>query len=79
MERRCVLEGGHEAKSKKWDKCYVALAGPTIYFFKDEKSKKSGKKPLGFMKMKGKVFSDEPWQDKGKRKFVFSVGDSVEK
>lgn len=77
VERKAMLEGGHEAKSKKWEKCYAALAGPTLYFFKDEKSKKAGKKPIGFMKMKGKVFVDEP--DVPKKKFTFSLGDSVEK
>jgi hypothetical protein len=77
VERKPVLEGGHESKSKRWEKCYAALAGPTLYFFKDEKSKKGGKKPVGFMKMKGKTYMEEP--DIPKKKFTFSLGDTVEK
>mmetsp|Transcript_30103 Transcript_30103/g.79011 ORF Transcript_30103/g.79011 Transcript_30103/m.79011 type:complete len:756 (+) Transcript_30103:154-2421(+) len=77
LERKVLVEGGHEVKSRKWEKCYAALAGPTLYFFKDEKAKRAGKRPVGFMFMKGKTYVDEP--DVPKKKNTFSLGDSVEK
>lgn len=41
-----LLEDGKEPKKRVWASFYVVLAGPTLYFFKDEREKKKGKRPV---------------------------------
>jgi hypothetical protein len=48
LDRKCLLEGGQESKKRAWQTYYATLAGRTLYFFKDEKDKKKGKKPVHF-------------------------------
>ena len=38
--RRHMCQDGKEPKKKGWTAFYVMLAGPTLFFFKDEKEKK---------------------------------------
>eukprot|EP00041_Stephanoeca_diplocostata_P032540 m.1044148 g.1044148 ORF g.1044148 m.1044148 type:complete len:498 (-) comp24169_c0_seq1:46-1539(-) len=76
LERKCLVEDGRDAKSKKWQTGYTVLAGTTLYFFKDEKSKRKGQKPVGFIMVPGKyvdVHGD------AKKKHSFMLGNDQER
>ena len=53
LDRKCLVEGGKDSKKRAWHTYYAALAGRTLYFFKDEKEKRKGKKPQLFFQIAG--------------------------
>lgn len=77
LERRTLLDGSKEVKTKSWKSYYVVLAGPTLYFFKNEAEKRKGKKPLMFMSIEDKEVAHS--LELTKKKYTFVVGNDQER
>ena len=77
LDRKCLVEGGKDSKKRAWHTYYAALAGRTLYFFKDEKDKKKGKKPQLFFPIAGSGLSSA--NDLTKRSGAFVLGNATDK
>lgn len=72
LERKPVVEGGKELKKRTWSSYYGVLVGPTLYLYKDEKSRVQGKKPVTSMDIESKNLEHAEGETKKKNAFVLS-------
>eukprot|EP00040_Diaphanoeca_grandis_P012604 m.63849 g.63849 ORF g.63849 m.63849 type:complete len:728 (+) comp23350_c0_seq1:396-2579(+) len=78
LERKTVLEAGKEPKKKVWQVVYAVLVGPTMYFYKDSKSKNSGKKPLSFVQVNDKSL-EQPTISEKRKDYAFMLGNASDR
>jgi hypothetical protein len=78
LDRKVLIDGGKDSKRRGWQSIFVAVTGSSLYFFKDAKDRKRGKKPIAFFGLQGSVIT-EPTDSETSRRGAFIVKTRQEK